>query len=192
MGMSPEDEIARHVSDFEEWLDVKLDWYQIPCIYEKEIKPRTELIIFDFGGMTFGNSLAETNSSALIEWATAHPDALIFIASGFTYRHSVTPAMEERGFGALPNVVSIDDVLAQPWETARDAFPVWFRDGVKGPDSVPVPEPVCMRCRHLVSNHSYGGGEAHICKKCSNLVCGGCWSGGKKKLCGTCDGWDNA
>jgi hypothetical protein len=176
---TPEEEIESHIKYASSALDATLDWYQIHCIGPSYIKPGTELVIFDFGGMSCGNYLMACNSRELIKWALDHPDALVLVASGFTYSNGVQCEMEALGFAKLPNVIDAGCI-------SDEIIPEWFKTGKSGPAS--VPEAVCMRCEHLISNPLYGAGEAHICSKCLNLVCGACWEE-KKSICGDCAKW---
>jgi len=57
----------------------------------------SDLIVFDFGGMGFGNDLLGDNSRRLCRWANDHPSSLCLIVSDWTFRHGVLREMQALG-----------------------------------------------------------------------------------------------
>lgn len=127
---TPEMEIERHVEHFSDvFAPAKLDWYRINSVSSREIKPGTQLILFDFGGMLPGNSLMEDNSRRLIEWARDNPSSLCIVVSDFTWRHAVKGEMDDMEL-SLHNIINDDYKLDDP-------IPAWFRMGIGVPFSGP-------------------------------------------------------
>jgi hypothetical protein len=124
--ITPEMEIERHVEHFSEvFRPAKLNWYRIDSVSTRTIKPGTDLILFDFGGMLPGNSLMEDNSRRLIEWARDNPNSLCVVISDFTWRNAVKCEMDDMEL-SLPNVINDDYKLDDP-------IPAWFRNAVGVP-----------------------------------------------------------
>ena len=92
MSLTPEEEIEKHVDYYSGEYGpfdgkVKLNWYRIH--HMGELKPRTELVLFDYGGMSMGNGLMEDNSRRVAQWAIDNPNSLVVVVSGFTYDHAM-------------------------------------------------------------------------------------------------------
>lgn len=120
---TPEMEIQEHAKHFSEvFKPAKLDWYRIDYISHDAIKPGTQLVLFDFGGMLPGNSLMEDNSRRLITWARDNPNSLCIVVSDFTWRTAVKFEMDDMELN-LPNVINDDYHLDDP-------IPAWFRTTV--------------------------------------------------------------
>jgi len=129
---TPEMEIERHVEHFSEiFRPAKLDWYRVHSM-GSAIKPGTNLILFDFGGMLPGNSLMEDNSRRLIEWARDNPNSLCIVISDFTWRHAVKSEMDDMELN-LPNVINDDYKLDDP-------IPAWFRNAIGVPFTSDTPK----------------------------------------------------
>lgn len=121
---TPEMEIEQHVNHFSDLLaPAKLDWYQIYEFDKSVLKDGTDLVLFDYGGMTLGNSLMEDNSRRLVQWAADHPTSLVVVVSGFTYRNTIEGEMQELGLGPLANVVNGQSGIS----AEDDPIPSWFR-----------------------------------------------------------------
>ena len=158
---------------------IKLDWYQIQ--HTGELKPGTELLLFDYGGMVYGNSLMEDNSRRVITWALDNPSSLVIVTSGFTYDIAIKYELREFGFESLPNVIDYDVPI-----------PEWFLLGTESPEI--QPGELCERCKNPRSDKLYhwSGGPFHKCTKCGKLVCDGCFcekKGKRKDICGDCAHW---
>jgi len=135
-GKTPEEEMASEKESLEEELGVKLDIKQIH--HMGQIEEGTDLLLFDFGGMMMGNSLAEDNSRRVIRWAEDHPSALVIIISTFTYDHAFRYAIEEHlGLDATPSLeynkpdgkrheTAIHNIVVESWR--ENFIPDWFRD----------------------------------------------------------------
>ncbi len=122
---TPEEEIEKHIETYGKALmPVKLKTYAIN--HPLEIKLGTKLVIFDFGGMIGGNDLLQDNSRAVIEWALDNPQALVIVASSFTYQHGIGPEIRELGMEA------VDNIVAEDWQV-DDIIPDWFRKQIGAP-----------------------------------------------------------
>ena len=142
---TPEEQFDRLKSHYEEIvLETPLDAYAPRAI--SEIKPGTDLILFDYGGMMIGNSLAEDNSRALIRWAEDNPNSLVVIVSQFTYNNTFRYAiMDHLGLSEAPkSVYSIDeDHNSTPIhnivvENGDKFIPSWFRKSDHKPAVLPT------------------------------------------------------
>ena len=79
---TPEDEIKQHIKDFSELLSpAKLKVYSPWSCYPEDLQPGTDLVLFDYGGMMLGNSMAEKNSWHLVAYAADNPSALLSVRS---------------------------------------------------------------------------------------------------------------
>lgn len=56
-----------------------------------------DLLLFDYGGMTLGNDLLQSNSRALVRWVQDHPSALVLVASRFTWMHGIRWELVDAG-----------------------------------------------------------------------------------------------
>lgn len=72
-----------------------------------------DLVIFDFGGMGFGNDLLGSNSRTLARWLKDHPSSLVIVASSFTYRNGLGPELRELGL-YVPDSEPMDSYDRQP------------------------------------------------------------------------------
>src|SRR3990167_6085235 len=93
MGTTVEQQIAsdiRHVTELGCDEKVVLDWYRAYTV--GDITPGTELVLFDFGGVSMGyggGDLMADQSRAMIRWALDNPNSLMLVTSGFTYERAV-------------------------------------------------------------------------------------------------------
>jgi len=88
-----EEEIANLIEDYTRVLKpAKLDFYQIH--HMGEVKPKTDLILFDYGGMSIGNDMMEHQSRDVVRWAKDNPSSLVMVVSLFTYDHAVRHLIE--------------------------------------------------------------------------------------------------
>jgi hypothetical protein len=135
MGVTPEEEMQREKESLEDELGVKLDIHRV--VHMGQIEQGTDLLLFDYGGMMMGNSLAEDNSRRVIQWAEDHPSALVVIISTFTYDHAVRDAIAEHlELETVPYQYSkpegkqhetpIHNVVIESWR--ENFIPDWFRD----------------------------------------------------------------
>jgi len=86
----------------------QIDHYAPGSTCPGRITDGTELVLFDFGGVTYGQQdLALDQSAGLLRWAEDHPSSLVVILSTFTFEHYYAIAAQERGLGdgLLHNVV---------------------------------------------------------------------------------------
>ena len=159
---------------------IKLNWYRVDAIHE--LKPKTELVLFDFGGMSMAygavGNLMYDHSRAVIQWALDNPSALIIVTSSFTYDSAVECEMKELGFAELPNIVK-----------GNKEIPAWFLDSTTPPDF--INGGFCGRCRVTFTGEWRCAMDPDVrleCPKCGKIVGDECWSD-KKQLCGDCAGW---
>ena len=137
--VGPEEEIEEHKKDFSELLfPAKLDAYKPVTMEESYIKPGTDLIVFDWGGMLPGTSLMEDNSRRLIQYAQDHSSCLCIVVSTFTWRQAIKYEMEELELTGLHNVVCRywqpkEDFGNEKEPLEWDPIPAWFRDMHKLP-----------------------------------------------------------
>lgn len=125
-----EDEIRDHKARFSDFAKPsKLDVYTPASTYPGELSPGTDLVLFDFGGVGFGNDLMQTNSRHLLRWAADNPNSLVVIVSVFTYEHCVKYEAIDMGLvGELHNIVVDCNLDDQHWYRGKrySPFPEWF------------------------------------------------------------------
>jgi hypothetical protein len=134
---TPEDEIKQHVEDFSEMLaPAVLKVYTPYSCYPEDIQPGTDLLLFDYGGMLLGNSMAEKNSWYLVTYAADNPSALVVVVSTFTWSNVIANELQERDMLGSHNIVprfwtpKYED-FGTPRENQPedwDCIPEWFRD----------------------------------------------------------------
>jgi hypothetical protein len=100
-GGGPEQEIRELKKTFSKEVFLNpITYYR--ALYAREggqgIKPGTDLVLFDYGGMSLGNDLLGSNSRELIKWLQDHPNSLAIIVSAFTYQNGIEPELREMGF----------------------------------------------------------------------------------------------
>lgn len=120
MGKTPEEEYEDHKTDFAELLrPAKCSFYRM--MNEGEIKPGTNVVVFDYGGMCGigSDGFISSISRVLIKWAQDNPSSLLIVATAFTYSHAVRYELDELGLN-LPNVVCRASI-------GEDPIPFWFR-----------------------------------------------------------------
>lgn len=120
MGKTPEQEYDEHVKDFSALLrPAKCSFYRM--MNEGEIKPGTDAVVFDYGGMcgVGSDGFISSVSRVLIKWAEDNPSSLLIVATAFTYSHAVRYELDELGLN-LPNVVCRASINEDP-------IPFWFR-----------------------------------------------------------------
>jgi len=133
-GRTPEEEMESEKESLEEELGVKLDIHRVH--HMGQIEQGTDLLLFDFGGMMMGNSLAEDNSRRVVRWAEDHPSALVIIISQFTYDHAVRDAIAEHlELDTVPyqynkpegeqHSTPIHNIVVESWR--ENFIPDWFR-----------------------------------------------------------------
>jgi hypothetical protein len=135
---TPEDEIKQHIKDFSELLSpAKLKVYSPWSCYPEDLQPGTDLVLFDYGGMMLGNSMAEKNSWHLVTYAADNPSALVVVVSSFTWTNVMASELEAR------KMLEVHNIVPRYWEPKRrygdvfggekepddwDCIPQWFRD----------------------------------------------------------------
>lgn len=134
MSETAEEQIKAAQEHYEEELGVKLDVHTPLNVGQIQIS--TDLVLFDFGGMMMGNSLAEDNSRRLIRWAEDNPSALVVIISTFTFDNAFRHAMEDHLNEAVPyhynrpegrrHSTPIHNIVVEQW--TEEFIPKWFRD----------------------------------------------------------------
>lgn len=97
---TPEQEVEELKREFNEAFANPLRFYEAIYVGEGEygIQPGTDIVLFDFGGMSLGNSLMQTNSRELIRWLQDNPNSLGIITSSFTWRNGIENELKELGF----------------------------------------------------------------------------------------------
>lgn len=137
-GRTAEQEVEEHKRNVTTWL--KPDVPEFHCPYfpaefgEHGIQPGTELLIYDFGGLGPGNDMMERNAKDLLEWAEAHPSALVVIVSTFTFSNFIEPEMNAQGL-TLPNIV-----LDNSWQEDMCPIPEWWLGHPPGKEEAPARE----------------------------------------------------
>ena len=125
-----------------------LDVQTLALFYEEEVRAGTELVLFDYGGMSIGNSLLEDNSRRLVQWAVDHSSALVVVLTWMTYSLGIRRELEEHGlvvanqdrnaeeiYGAdvegdvLPNVV--DGSTSLSTSDDDNPIPTWWTAGLR-------------------------------------------------------------
>lgn len=82
------------------------------------LSPKTDIVLFDFGGILPGNSLMEDQSRELITYAQDHPSCLVLVVSEFTFTGAVRPEMQSLGLDGLHNL--------HLWKTySQEPLPAW-------------------------------------------------------------------
>ena len=123
---TPEQEIVLHQKELKTHLKPhRLDFYRADHCgvgIAHGIRPGTNLIAFDYGGMLLGNSLAEHNSRALIKWAQDNPNGLVLVMSAFTYANTIANELYDMGLEQLHNVCNYYGDL-------EGVIPDWFMHG---------------------------------------------------------------
>ncbi len=110
----PEEEFEKLQKDLRRVIANPVSFEESKMVHR--INPKSDLVLFDFGGLMPGNNLMQDQSRALIQWAQDHPSALVLVVSKFTFTHGIQPEMEDMGLGELHNV--------KLW-WAADPFPEW-------------------------------------------------------------------
>jgi len=118
-----EEEVEQHKVEIRDRLKPrKLKFYQIWNV--EEVKPGTDLLLFDYGGMMPGNSLSEDNSRALIQWCRDNPNSLALVMTKSTYDWQVEIELRELGPAEQPhNLINYRDV---PSVVNDGQIPNWF------------------------------------------------------------------
>jgi hypothetical protein len=117
-GPSAEEEVEQYEREFTEFLKPAEVSFQKLWSFHG-VRPNTDLIVFDYGGMMPGSSVMEDNSRRVVEWAQDNPTSLVVVMSQFTFRNYVKNDMEDLGLD-LKNVVcgvghGIDDPIPSWW-----------------------------------------------------------------------------
>jgi hypothetical protein len=165
---TPEDEIAEHIKDFSELLaPAILKVYTPYSCYPGDIQPGTDLVLFDYGGMLIGNSMAERNSWYLVTYAADNPNSLVVIVSSFTWRTAIANELQERDMLSVHNVVPrywepknkynylLEDESSEKEPDAFDPIPAWFREM----HSLPYIDPYASTVHELIMPESEMKGD---------------------------------
>ena len=137
MDTTPEDEIQELTKRYTAFVGHPLDVYTPAMFYESEIRIGTELVLFDYGGMAFGNSLLDDNSRRLVAWAVDHPNALVVVTSTFSFSNGVQLELKERGMVAA---APADPVSGPPQDFEggpRVAWNIACETGLEGAKCIP-------------------------------------------------------
>jgi hypothetical protein len=139
-----EDEIVELTDQYSKLLaPAKLDIYTPHSAYISEMKEGTDLVLFDYGGLLPGTSLAEDNSRRIVEWAENHPSCLVVVTSTHTWRSYVKYELSMKDIAGLFNLVHIwDYVDDEGKEPDGHPIPQWFRDMHKLPYIDPYAEEI--------------------------------------------------
>jgi hypothetical protein len=178
MGKTPEEEIKEHKKDYREWLKpALLKIYRIDSVYPGEIKPGTELVLFDYGGMgTFGNDMMENNCRHIIQWALDNPGGLIVFISSYAWDYMGKYIMEDFGYHQLPNIVVAKG--AKAWEGKH--IPDWFKNNEASPEK--KKGYFCSGCHREVET-SY---DLNTCCMCQLNPCKNCYNE-RTLICYNCE-----
>ncbi len=117
---TPEQEYEEHKEDFAKLLrPAKCTFYRAEN--SGEIRPGTDAVVFDFGGMCGlgSDGFVRSVSRELIKWSQDNPSSLLIVATAFTWNHAVKYELEDLGLD-LPNVVVRGSIMEDP-------IPMWFR-----------------------------------------------------------------
>jgi hypothetical protein len=158
---SSEDETKQHVEDFSEFLSpAKLKVYTPYSCYPGDLQPGTDLVLFDYGGMLPGNSMAEKNSWYLVTYAADNPSALVVIVSSFTWSNVIANELDARDMLTAHNIVprywmpTRDELYADKAQPEDwDCIPKWFRDMHKLPRIDPYVSKVHGNLRKPLNQH---------------------------------------
>lgn len=124
-GPSAEEEIAEHKRVFTELLKpAEVSFQELHTFYQ--VRPGTDLVVYDYGGLMPGNDLMESNAREVVRWAQDNPTSLIVVVSAFTYRNFVQVDMEDNGLDLI-NIVCDDGKNDDP-------IPKWWREMMSLPD----------------------------------------------------------
>jgi hypothetical protein len=157
-----EEEYEEIVKRFKSYLKPsKLSCYKALSVYSDHIKTGTELILFDYGGMGFGNSLGEDNSNRLVDYALANPSCLCIVVSSYTWNNYVKFILNDQGYTELPNLIS---------ERYDNPIPKWFLEEVPV-SPAKVLGNICSRCfKKKKSLH-----DLLQCDGCDRYLCSSCY-----------------
>ena len=111
-GRSVEEEFSDIVRIYEEDFHLKLN-ATLSHAFNPATADRSELVIFDWGGMNYGNDLLAHQMRALIRWTEDHPSTLVIIRSmlSWTYLQGEVEASE---LPRLPNVIEDNGRMTMP------------------------------------------------------------------------------
>ena len=101
--MDSNNEFTELVEKYETECGLKLD-ARLEDVFNAVNATGVELIVFDWGGMSLGNSLMEHQIRTLHRWADDHPSALIVIRSALGSRW-IDREIENEHMSPLSNVV---------------------------------------------------------------------------------------
>lgn len=176
---TPEEEIKEHKKEYRGFLKpAKLEFYRIHSVYPGEIKPGTELVLFDYGGIgTFGNDMMENNARHIIQYALDNPNCLIIFVSSYAWDYMGKYIIQDFGYHQLPNIVIAKGQLA--WNDGLH-IPEWFRNSVNPPEK--KKGCFCAVCHREVKNEY----DLNSCAACRLDVCSYCYSD-RQLLCLDCE-----
>ena len=119
-GQNQQDEFEHIVHVYEKRHGLPLD-ASLRSFFETDNADRTELVIFDWGGMSLGNNLLEHQIRALTRWAADHPSGLVIIRSRISWVQ-LQNEIEDEQLPALPNMIVDEPGMSIPeWWTAGRA-----------------------------------------------------------------------
>lgn len=166
--MSLEDEIKMRVDEFERLLGRRLKVYKPSSFYDEAIKPRTQLVLFDYGGVMPGNDLMDANSRRLVRWAADHPSALVAVVSQFTYNRAVKYEIDDymRDVRHDDSGATLPNVIVRDIGDDHIKIPDWFTKGLDDDDrrlagateavTAPAPGATVLRADQRVARRDGG------------------------------------
>lgn len=110
----PDDEFKEIQKDVRKTIKNPVTFHNSKMV--QRIEPKSDLVMFDFGGLLPGTNLMEDQSREIIKWSQDHPSALVLVISDFTFTHFIEPEMASLGLDKLHNVKS--------WNRC-DSIPDW-------------------------------------------------------------------
>lgn len=133
---TPEEQIKKLKKEYKQHLGVPLSVHTPRAASEIEVS--TQLVLFDFGGMSLGNSLMDDHSRAIVQWAIDNPNSLVVIVSTFTYDNGVRHAIEDLMEDAVPyhynrkkgeqHKTPLHNLVIERYD--EGFLPKWFLDSV--------------------------------------------------------------
>lgn len=175
LGKTSDEEEIEIKKDFQRILKPhEINFYRVQSAYPGEFKSGTDLILFDYGGVGFGNDLTERNSQYLIQYCLDNPNTLALIISSYTWNVYVKNIIRDFQYNELPNLQVVD------WlKDDEEIIPKWFMQGLNSPKA--VKGNICQLCGTDLDETSRKDKTLEQCKLCNKWYCNLCrWEKGAK------------
>lgn len=123
-GATAEEEVASYKAQLAAWLPQ----FQLAIHEGRDAGDlrESDLVVYDYGGMSPGSGLMESNARHLLRWIEDHPCALVLVPSSFTYRNYLRSDLAEQGL--LGHVIHADGMA-------------FYQSGLRGREVPPNPIP---------------------------------------------------